>query len=94
MRDSSLAAKRSGVRLPSGPQPNLDEGPAGRTGVAVAYTSGGRRHELIFDPDTSALLGERYVVTDPSKWHVEAGTVVGWATYLSFGIIESTSARR
>jgi hypothetical protein len=71
------------------------EDPVGRAGIAVAYTHHGQRHELIFDPRTSALLGERYVVTDPSKggFDVPARTVVGWAAYLSSGIVDSTSDR-
>ncbi len=69
--------------------------PAGRDGIAVAYTHAGQRHELIFDPHSSALLGERYVVTDSSKggFRVEPGTVVGWAAYLSSGIVDATSQR-
>jgi hypothetical protein len=69
--------------------------PEGRDGVGVAYTSAGIRHELIFDPNTSALLGEQDVVVDPAPTglHVDAGTVVGWAAYLSSGIVDSTSDR-
>jgi hypothetical protein len=69
--------------------------PVGRDGTAVVYTHAGQRHELIFDPDTSVMLGERYVVTDRSKggFDVESGTVVGWAAYLSSGIVDSTSDR-
>lgn len=68
---------------------------AGRTGTAVGYTSNGYRQELIFDPSTSALLGERSVITDPAKAKMgaPAGTVIGWATYLTSGIVNSTSAR-
>ena len=69
--------------------------PEGRDGVGVAYTSEGIQHELIFDPNTSALLAEQTVVVDPAPTHlnVEAGTVVGWAAYLSSGIVDSTSDR-
>ena len=69
--------------------------PVGLDGMAVAYAHEGLRHDLIFDPDTSALLGERSVVVDPSKggFDVEPGTVVGWAAYLSSGIVDSTSDR-
>jgi len=65
----------------------------GRDGVAVGYTSHGIRHELIFDPDTSALLGERYMVTDPGQvqeGHFQVGSVFGWAVYLSSGIVDGT----
>ena len=67
----------------------------GRDGVGVAYTSEGIRHELIFDPDTSALLGEQDVVVDPAPTHLDvgAGTVLGWAAYLSSGVVDSISDR-
>ncbi len=69
--------------------------PVGRAGIAVAYPNSGVRHELIFDPETSALLAERTVITDPTQAHLQVptGTVVGWAAYLASGIVDSTSQR-
>jgi hypothetical protein len=70
--------------------------PAGREGVAVAYTEPqGVRHELIFDRQTSALLGERDVLVDPQTAQLTAssGTVIGYAAYLASGVVGSTSAR-
>jgi hypothetical protein len=67
----------------------------GRSGTAVAYTSNGVRDELIFDPTTSALLGEVTVVTDPSqlcRLDVSVGTVVGETSYVAAGVANSTSA--
>jgi hypothetical protein len=55
----------------------------GRTGTAVGYTKDGTRNDLIFDPTTSALLGERTV---------ENGKVVTWTVYLASGVVDSTSA--
>ena len=68
---------------------------AGRTGIAVGYTSNGYRQELIFDPTTAALLGEQSVVADAAKVkpHEPAGTVVGWSVYLASGVVDSTSQR-
>jgi hypothetical protein len=73
---------------------------AGRKGVAVGYVIGDQREDLIFDPKTSALLGERSVVvartTDPNPEHPEAapvGTVVYEATYLKSGVVDSRSVR-
>jgi hypothetical protein len=68
----------------------------GRSGVAVAFTSHGVSHELIFDPQTSALLAERQqvVADDPSQtatW-VPVGTVLESTAYVSSGIVDSTSA--
>jgi hypothetical protein len=65
---------------------------AGRPGLAVAMTHAGVRHELIFDPETSALLGERDVLVTPSaEWgNAPAGTVVGYVTYLASAIVSST----
>jgi hypothetical protein len=63
----------------------------GRSGVAVAYAHAGIRHELIFDSRTSRLLGERDVLVDPTQAQLRAasGTVVGYAAYLDFGIVDS-----
>jgi hypothetical protein len=69
--------------------------PAGRRGVGVAFTDRrrGNRHELIFDPANSALLGEREVVV--GGWskglQVPAGTVVGYASYLEARVVDSTA---
>ncbi len=82
-----IAAELPGVELIG-----QTKDPAGRDGIAVAYANAGARHELIFDPDTSVMLGERFVVTDATKeYRVAPGTVVGWAAYLSSGIVDSTS---
>jgi hypothetical protein len=68
---------------------------AGRPGLAVAYTHAGLRHELIFDPNTSQLLGEQYLVVDPTEaeLHAAPGTVVGYAVYLAAGVVGSVSDR-
>lgn len=69
--------------------------PADREGTGVAFTDRRRgiRHELIFDPADSALLGEREVVV--GHWdkalQVPAGTVVGYATCLESGVVGSTA---
>jgi hypothetical protein len=77
----------------------------GRRGVAVASTHGGVRHELIFDPETARLLGERQVMVDPGETGLEVGaaaqagtvyggwgepgTVVSSTLYLESGIVGS-----
>ena len=72
--------------------------PIGRKGTAVARTSDDagflERNELVFDPDTSALLAERQVLLERVDWlDAEPGTVIGYAVYLGSGIVESTSER-
>jgi hypothetical protein len=67
---------------------------AGRQGVAVAktstYTGVKRRHVLIFDPRTSALLAEEDVILEPVSWiDATPPLVIGYATYLESGIVES-----
>jgi hypothetical protein len=63
---------------------------SGRRGVGVAYVHNGLRHELIFNPRTSALLGEYYTVVSPgSGYNVPNGTVVGWVVYLQSSIVSS-----
>jgi hypothetical protein len=63
---------------------------SGRHGVAVAYPDGSARNELIFDPETAALLGESTIATgaDPG---VPAGTILSSSVYLVSGVVDSTN---
>jgi hypothetical protein len=63
----------------------------GRRGVGVAYVSGGARHELIFDPKNSSLMGEQDVVVAASPGSEPVGTMVAWAVYLRSGVVDSVS---
>lgn len=86
----------------------------GRPGYAVSYENQGAsdsqqagiRVEYIFDPETSALLGRREVVTDPQEvfpakdrqlfpWQqrIAAGTVRREVAYLGAGIVDSAHER-
>jgi hypothetical protein len=63
----------------------------GRPALAVALNdaSRGMRNELLFDPHTSALLGESSpVVRPPAKYHVKPGNVRTGSTYVTFGIVD------
>ena len=57
----------------------------------------GMRVEFIFDPNTSALLGERETLAEPAKrpWMkgIPVGTVTREIAYLNSGIVDSTHAR-
>ncbi|HET7443057.1 MAG TPA: CU044_5270 family protein [Solirubrobacterales bacterium] len=64
--------------------------PVGREGVGVAFTKGAVTHELIFDPETSALLGEREVAARRiSELQVPAGTETGSVAYLESKVVDS-----
>jgi hypothetical protein len=79
----------------------------GRPGIAIGLTSFGERHELIIDPNTGDLLGERYVKVDPGPFGEtpapgeginadgvdDPGTVDYWTAYVSSGIVDSTDSR-
>lgn len=69
------------------------EDPAGRAGIGIAFTDPrrGTRHELIFDPATSALLGERESIARAGAYGFKAspGTVVGYAAYLESKVVDS-----
>jgi hypothetical protein len=67
---------------------------AGRSGTGLAYDAAGTRQELIFDPATSALLGEQYTVIGGAGAHEPVGTDVGWAVYLTTRIVDSLPAGR
>jgi hypothetical protein len=61
---------------------------SGRVGIGVGFTHDGSRLELIFDPETSAILGEREV-------RIEDGQTVpgSWIVYLGSGVVDSTNQR-
>lgn len=64
--------------------------PVGRSGIGIAFTKGGDTHELIFDPKTSALLGEREVAAHRiPELHVPAGTETGSTAYLESKVVDS-----
>ncbi|MGI5160046.1 CU044_5270 family protein [Microbispora sp. CA-102843] len=52
------------------------EDAAGRTGIGVGRVSGGVREEIIFDPSTYELLGERGIVVDEKEAKAPAGSLV------------------
>jgi hypothetical protein len=79
-----VAARIPGIRLLG-----LTHDAIGRPALAVALndTLYGERDELLLDPKTSSLLGERSVVVDPPRaYHVKPGTVWSGATYVTAGI--------
>jgi hypothetical protein len=67
--------------------------PSGRPGIAVGMTTeywegARRRFELIFDPQTSEFLAERWVLLDKVDWFdAEPPAVIGSAVYLASGIV-------
>jgi len=89
------ALYQAAAKIPGAKYDGAVKDAAGRPGLAVAYTHAGLRHELIFDPNTSQLLGEQYVVVDPTEaeLHAAPGTVVGYAVYLASGVVRSVSDR-
>jgi len=67
----------------------------GRHGIAVAYSSrpDDQRHELIFDPKTSALLGEEYRALSGNEFGYAPGTLIGYATYVRTGVADRLGVR-
>jgi RNA polymerase sigma-70 factor (ECF subfamily) len=68
----------------------------GRPGTAFAVERGDpTRDELILDPSTGRLLGSRTTLTslDPAYPGAPAGTVLGYETIVSTGVVDSTDAR-
>jgi hypothetical protein len=80
---------------------------AGRPGLGVAYTHGGIRDELIFDPHTAQLLATNSWLVDPDAVGIDVageapGTAVAYAgrpgladsvVYLASGVVDSTQER-
>lgn len=74
------------------------EDPVGRAGLGIAYTDErrGTTHELIFDPGTSALLGERDSIARSGGAHgfdAPLGTTIGYAAYLESKVVDSVGER-
>lgn len=72
----------------------------GRAGVAVAVNQPhrGERSELIFDPETSDLLGSRQVATaaqpeEALAERIPPGTITGYDVYIDSAIVDSSSER-
>jgi hypothetical protein len=79
------------ARIPGIQMLGLTRDGIGRPALAVALndTLYGERDELLFDPRTSSLLGERTVVVKPPPaYRVKPGTVTSGATYITSGIVE------
>lgn len=90
------ALYRVAARIPGIRMVGLTHDGLGRPALDVALNDSydGLREELLFDPRTANLLGERItVVRPPSKFHVEAGTVLYESTYISSGITEHIGQR-
>lgn len=87
-----LTAELPGVEL-LGPVKD----PVGRLGVGIAFTDDrrGTTHELIFDPETSALLGERDSLARSGAYGFKAppGTPIGYAAYLESKVVDSVGER-
>jgi hypothetical protein len=84
----TIASQLPGVQLVG---PTHDQ--LGRPGTGVAYDFAGQRNELIFDPQTSALLAEQTSVTRRSRLYpFHPGTLISWTSYLASGIVNSDTA--
>jgi hypothetical protein len=62
----------------------------GRAGVGVAVTSNGFREELVLDSGTGQLLGE-FQTNLEARDDLPAGTVVESVSYVSTGVVDSTT---
>jgi hypothetical protein len=99
LRESYLpAAVRAAIYRLTAELPGVEllgevDDPVGRPGTGIAYTDRkrGTRHELIFDPETSALLGERESIVRSGAFGFKApsGTPIGYAAYLESKVVDT-----
>jgi hypothetical protein len=90
------ALYRVAARIPGIQLVGMTHDGLGRPALDVALNDSfdGNREELLFDPRTANLLGERTtVVKPPSKFHVKPATVVYESTYIFSGIAEHVGER-
>ncbi|GAA3124372.1 CU044_5270 family protein [Streptosporangium carneum] len=88
------AAQRAALFKAIGTIPGVDvmenaEDAAGRKGIGVGRVSAGVREDLIFDPTTYELLGERGVVVDEKEAKSPAGSLVASTAQLSVSVADS-----
>ncbi len=97
LREDPIPAKvraalyRVAARIPGIQVLGLTRDGIGRPALAIALNDSlyGARSELLFDPKSARLLGERSVVVKPPPaYHVKPGTVQSGATYITSGIVE------
>ena len=72
----------------------------GRSGIAIGYSSGGLRYEVVFDEDTSLVLEQRVIETREGAGPIPVDAVPGgWVvagsrwTYERSGLVASTDER-
>ncbi|MDP9861319.1 MULTISPECIES: CU044_5270 family protein [Streptosporangium] len=87
-------AQRAALFQAVGTIPGVDvvrdaEDAAGRRGIGVGRVSAGVREDLIFDPDTYELLGERGVVVDEKTAKSPVGSLVASTAQLSVTVADS-----
>lgn len=78
---------RAAARIPGTTVVRNVTDPAGRPGIAVAYTARGLQRELIFDPKTFAYLGEREVAAEDIDI-ARKGAVIGGAARLTAAVVD------
>jgi hypothetical protein len=103
LRESYLpAAVRAAIYQLTAELPGVEllgevDDPVGRPGTGIAYTDRrrGTRHELIFDPATSALLGEQESIVRSGVFGFKdpPGTPIGYAAYLESKVVDSVGAQ-
>jgi hypothetical protein len=61
---------------------------AGRTGVALGRQMDGTLHQLVFDPETHTLLGERGTVVDAKVAGAPEGSLIAHTAELSVTVVD------
>jgi hypothetical protein len=64
----------------------------GRRGHGLAADEHGERLELIFDEQTTTLLGYQRFLADPSHGYAPVGTLVSWQAYIDRRLLDALPA--
>ena len=64
----------------------------GRRGHGLAADEHGDRLELIFDEQTTTLLGYQRFLADPAHGYAPVGTLVSWQAYLDRRLLDALPA--
>lgn len=87
----SAAMYRVIARLPNMRLIGPTRDPLGRPGVAIGliFRNQPGRLELILDPKTGTLLGERSISLSAARDHAPPGTILAWSAIVSQGVAHS-----
>jgi hypothetical protein len=77
------------AQLPGAEMLTIATDELGRRGHGITRVEHGSRVELIFEPDSFELMGNREILVDRDADFAPRGAVIGWTSYVSREVVDS-----